>query len=334
MKVIIPAAGIGKRLRPYTHTKPKPMVNVAGKTIIGHILEALKGHVKDVILIVGYQKEKLIESVTRTFSDYFNLMFVEQKERMGLGHAIYLALEKAGDDEVLINLGDEIFGIDYGELLGYYRDSDDLGGVIGTKKVDKPQHYGIVEETNGSITRLVEKPQNPTTNTAIAGIYLIKRSDLLHSILDEMIRSEKRGKGGEYQLTDALQEMIDRGERFTTYDIEEWYDCGRPEMLLDVNRILLDRMAPQEIKPMDNSIIIGPVTIGKDCTIENSIIGPYVSLDDGTVLKNVRISDSIVGARCIIDCMILDKSIIDDDVTARGKAYSLNAGQDSLIDLG
>ncbi len=333
MKVIIPAAGMGKRLRPYTHTKPKPMVNVAGKTIIGHILEALKGHVQDVILIVGYQKEKLIESVTKNFSDDFNLVFVEQKERLGLGHAIYVALQEAGDDEVLINLGDEIFGIDYGDLLSHYRESPDLGGVLGTKRVDLPQHYGIVEESNGSISRLVEKPKNPTTNTAIAGIYLIRRSGLLYEILDDMILNERRGKGGEYQLTNALQEMLDRGERFITYNIEEWYDCGRPEMLLDVSRILLDRM-PNQVKPqMENSIIIEPAVIGKNCTIENSIIGPYVSVDENSILKDVRVSDSIIGARCNLENLILRKSIIDDDVTARGKAYSMNAGQDSHIDL-
>ena len=334
MKVIIPAAGIGKRLRPYTHTKPKPMVNVAGKTIIGHILDALKGHVTEVVLIVGYQKEKLIESVTRNFSGDFDLKFVEQKERMGLGHAIYVALKEAGSGgEILINLGDEIFGIDYGDLLEHYRTYPDLGGVLGTKKVDKPQHYGIVEETDGVITRLVEKPQNPTTNTAIAGIYLIRRSQLLFDILQEMITTGRKGKGEEFQLTDALQEMIDREERFTTYNIEEWYDCGRPEMLLDVNHILLDRMEGQERPESENSVIIEPVVVGKNCTITNSIIGPYVSLDDDTTLKDVRISNSIVGARCHLDSLILNKSIIDDDVMARGKANSLNAGQDSVIDL-
>jgi glucose-1-phosphate thymidylyltransferase len=334
MKVIIPAAGIGKRLRPYTHTKPKPMVNVAGKTIIGHILEALKGHVSEVVLIVGYQKEKLIESVTRNFADDFKFTFVEQKKRMGLGHAIYVALEDAGsDEEVLINLGDEIFGIDYGDLLKHYHNYPDLAGVLGTKEVDKPQHYGIVEQKDGVITRLVEKPQNPTTNTAIAGIYLIRKSQLLHDILHEMITSEKKGKGGEFQLTDALQEMIERDEKFTIYNIEEWYDCGRPEMLLDVNRILLERMESGERPTLENSVIIEPVVIGTDCQVKNSIIGPYVSLDNGTTVNDVRISDSIVGARCHLDCLILNKSIIDDDVIAKGKAYSLNAGQDSVIDL-
>lgn len=333
MKVIIPAAGIGKRLRPYTHTKPKPMVNVAGKTIIGHILEALKGHVDEVILIVGYQKEKLIDSVTRNFSGDFTLTFVEQKERLGLGHAIWTALKEADDDEVLINLGDEIFGIDYGELLGYYNQSPDVGGVLGTKRVDIPQHYGIVEESNGAITRLVEKPKNPTTNVAIAGIYLIRNASLLNSILDSMIVNERRGKGGEYQLTDALQEMIEQGERFTTFNIEEWYDCGRPEMLLDVNRILLGRMGSSVLVDIEDSVILDPVVIGPDCVIRNSIIGPNVSIDNGTSVQDVRISESIVGARCHLESMILNKSIIDDDVVAKGKAYSLQAGQDSNIDL-
>ena len=333
MKVIIPAAGIGKRLRPYTHTKPKPMVNVAGKTIIGHILEALKGHVRDVILIVGYQKEKLIDSVTSKFSEDFNFTFVEQKERLGLGHAIYMAREAAGGDDILINLGDEIFGIDYGDLLDHHHSDNALGGILGTKVVDKPQHYGIVEEENGSITRLVEKPKEPISNTAIAGVYLIRNASLLFGILDEMISDQRTGKGGEFQLTDALQEMINRGEKFVTFNIDEWYDCGRPEMLLEVNRILLDRIGNEVgTKPIE-SVIRPPVIIGKGCKIKNSVIGPNVSIDDNTILQNVIISDSIVGRNCKLKRLLLENSIIDDDVVAKGKPYSLNAGQDSIIDL-
>lgn len=334
MKVIIPAAGIGKRLRPYTHTKPKPMVNVAGKTIIGHILERMKGHVRDVILIVGYQKEKLIESVTRNFSKDFNLTFVEQTERMGLGHAIYMAREATGDDELLINLGDEIFDIDYGDLLGYYRSKGDLSGVLGVKNVDVPQHYGIVEESDGMITRLVEKPADPPSNTAIAGVYVIRKGKLLFDILERMMQENRTGKGGEFQLTDALQEMISMKELFTTYYIEEWYDCGRPEMLLDVNRILLDQMGNVVDSVHTNTVIIEPVVVGEGCNVENCIIGPHVSVDAGTCLKNVIISDSIVGANCTLDGLLLKNSIIDDDVIAKGKPYSLRAGQDSTIDLG
>jgi glucose-1-phosphate thymidylyltransferase len=333
MKVIIPAAGMGKRLRPYTHTKPKPMVNVAGKTIIGHILEALKGHVDEVILIVGYQKEKLIDSVTKNFSDDFTLTFVEQKERLGLGHAIWTALKVAGNGEVLINLGDEIFGIDYGELLDHYRLDERVGGVLGTKVVDKPQHYGIVEEANGIITRLVEKPKEPISNTAIAGVYLIRNAGMLYNILNQMISEGRTGKGGEYQLTDALQEMISSGERFTTYNIEEWYDCGRPEMLLDVNRILLSTHGNEVNGDPIDTVIIEPVIIGEGCRIKNSIIGPNVSIDNETWIEDVIISDSIVGRNCTLKRLLLKKSIIDDDVVAKGKPYSLNAGQDSIIDL-
>ena len=333
MKAIIPAAGIGKRLRPYTHTKPKPMVNVAGKTIIGHILEALKGHVEEVILIVGYQKEKLMESVIGNFSDDFTFTFVEQKERLGLGHAIYMAREWTDGDEVLINLGDEIFGIDYGELLGRYRGDSGIGGLLGTKEVDRPEHYGIVEERGGVITRLVEKPKEPVSTTAIAGVYIIRNSLMLFEILHSMIAGKRTGKGGEFQLTDALQEMITRGERFITHNIEEWYDCGRPEMLLDVNRILLGRLGNRVNGNPRHSVIIEPVIIGEGCRISSSVIGPNVSIDRDSILEDVIISDSIVGRHCTIKRMLLNRSIIDDDVVAKGKPYSLNAGQDSTIDL-
>ncbi len=334
MKVVIPAAGMGKRLRPQTHTKPKPMVNVAGRTIIDHILEALKGHVKDVILIVGYQKEKLIESVTENFSEDFNLIFVEQEVRMGLGHAIYLAMDEVGDSELLINLGDEIFGIDYGEMIENYRKNKDCSGILGVKRVDKPQNYGIVEERDGVITKLVEKPIKPTSDTAIAGVYIIRDSRMLAGILEDMVKNEKTGKGGEIQLTDALQTMIEKGEVFRTFEIEEWYDCGRPEMLLNVNQILLERLGTKLDSDYENSVIIEPVIIGKGCRIRNCIIGPNVSVDNNTVLEDVHISDSIVGSHCKLRRLILKKSIIDDEVTATGRPYSLNAGQNSTINLG
>jgi len=335
MKAVIPAAGMGKRLRPQTNTKPKPMVNVAGKPIIGHILDSLKGLVKDVVIIVGYQKERLIESVQRNYSKDFNLIFVEQTERMGLGHAIFTAKEAVEGEDILIHLGDEIFGMDYSEMFRIYKeDCGKCDGILGVKTVDRPQHYGIVEEINGAVKRLVEKPAHPTSNTAIAGVYFIRNTPLLFEILGGMVKEEKTGKGGEYQLTDALQEMIERGGIFRTFDIEEWYDCGRPEMLLNVNRILLDRAETEVDSDTENSVLIPPVIIGKDCKIRNSIIGPYVSVDEGTVMENIHISDSIVGSHCRLKGLFLKKSIIDDEVTASGRPYSINAGQNSSISLG
>ncbi|MCK4615082.1 MAG: hypothetical protein KAU14_09790, partial [Thermoplasmata archaeon] len=258
----------------------------------------------------------------------------EQEEKMGLGHAIYIAKEAVGDSEVLINLGDEIFGMDYGEMIDIYRKSPDLAGVLGVKQVDRPQNYGIVEKMNGNISKLVEKPTHPTSDTALAGVYLIRNTPLLFDVLEDMVENGRTGKGGEYQLTDALQEMIEEGERFATFEIKEWYDCGRPEMLLNVNRTILERIGTEVRSEYENSVIIEPTIIGEGCRIRNSIIGPYVSVDKNTVLEDVHISDSIVGAHCRLKGLFLKKSIIDDEVTARGKPYTINAGQNSDINLG
>jgi len=344
MKALIPAAGQGTRLRPHTNTKPKPMVSVAGKQIIGHMLDNLDGSVDEIIVIVGYMKEKLREFMDENYGERFRIIYVEQKRRLGLGHAVHEGIkfmkESGGMDELLITLGDEIFGMDYGEMVRIYSEKASLDGMIGVKNVDKPQHYGIVElDGNGVVSRLVEKPPEPASDLAIAGVYLIRNTALLHQCLEDIVKGHHMGAGGEYQLTDALQMMVQRGARFGTFQIDVWYDCGRPEMLLEVNRVLLEkhhRLAGVEGRigcVLENSTLIQPSFVGEGGKIENSVIGPYASIEDGTEISDSIIRDCIIGSRSVISNMVMKDSIIGDEVVVKGRKNRLNLGENTSIEF-
>jgi len=325
---IIPAAGAGTRLKPLTHTIPKPMVHVAGKPIIGHILDQMEGAVERVVIVVGYMKEKLIDYVEKNYKNKFKIDFVEQKEQMGLGHSIWVTKDVI-DGPVLIVLGDEIFERKYKEMLGEC--SDEYDGTIGVKEVDNPSLYGIVELNNdNSIRKLVEKPKITKSNLAAAGVYVINNTRILFESLDNIVEG-KGGQGGEYQLTDALQVMVDKGAKLNTFKIEKWYDCGRPEMLLNVNKILLKS---SRIKgEIENCAVIDPVIIEAGCRIKDSVIGPCVSIAKGSEVVNSIIKNSIIGMNSEIKDVLLMDSIVSAEAKVFGKGERLYIGENAEIDM-
>ena len=335
MKVLIPAAGQGIRLKPHTLTRPKPMIYVAGKPIIGHILDNLKGIFNDVVLIVGYMKNKLLDYVNENYSKDFNIDYVEQTETLGLGHAVYMGKDKIGDSPILITLGDEFFGISYQEMLAAHKGLLPCSGTLGVKHVKNPTHYGVVEHDSQKITRLVEKPSTPKTDLAIAGVYFIEDTPLLWSCLEKVMsrNSHKLGpsKKPNYQLTDALQLMVESGAELRMFDVPDWYDCGRPEMLLEINQILLDKYGTENHGSTKRCVIIDPVRIGSDCELENSIIGPHVSIAQGTRVVNSIIKYSIIGSESDIENIVLNSSIINDEVVMHGREQTVNVGENSEI---
>ncbi|MBE0523137.1 MAG: NTP transferase domain-containing protein [Methanosarcinales archaeon] len=336
MKVIIPAAGTGTRLFPHTHTKPKPMVYIAGKPIIGHILDRMIDlEPCEIILVVGYRKELLISYVDKHYKDIFNLRYVDQTERLGLGHSIYLTREFVGDSDIMIALGDMIFKSGYLDFYEQHKNNGQCSGSIGVKEVDEPEKYGIVEleSETSCVKNLEEKPEHPTSNLGIAGVYFIqdteKLFDMLNRILDNNIKTR-----GEYQLTDALQEMIKRGGKFKTFTVSSWYDCGHANSLLETNRVLLDENATLNNKnDILDSVIMQPVAIGENVKISKSVIGPYASIANDTIIKNSIISNSVIGARAHLKTVNLQSSIIGDDANIIGKYNSLNIGDSSSIEF-
>ncbi len=324
MKAIIPVAGQGTRLRPFTHTTPKALVNVAGKPMIAHILDRLEDlGIKDVVLVVGYLGEKIVDYVNDRYK--FNLQVARQSELLGLGHAIHLCKDFADDDPILIILGDTLFEADLSVIK---RNSESF---IGVREVRDPERFGIVETSNGHICKLYEKPERPISNLAIVGIYYIRQSRLLFECLDQIIQKDIRTKG-EYQLTDALQMMLDRGEKMRTLLIDGWYDCGKPETLLETNRKLLEGNSKTIKAP--GSIIIEPVYIDDSVVLENSVIGPYVTIADHCHIKRSVIRNTIINRNAVVKNMLLDESLLGENALVTGQMLRLNVGDSSQIEFG
>ncbi|MGB8216496.1 MAG: sugar phosphate nucleotidyltransferase [Candidatus Methanoperedens sp.] len=334
IKVVIPAAGAGKRLFPHTFTKPKPMVYIAGKPIIGHILDRMKDvEPAEIIMVVGYKKEQIISYVDKNYSGSFNIRYVDQEEQLGLGHSIYVARDEIGDSEIMIALGDMIFKAGYLEFYKHYLTNGECAASIGVREVDDPKKYGIVELEGKYIKRLEEKPAHPKSNLGIAGVYFIKETSVLLSVLDDMIKKNMRARG-EYQLTDALQEMVNRGHNLKTFPVSSWYDCGHPESLLETNRVLLDEKEDiDHVHQIKDSVIIQPVAIGDNVTIINSVVGPHASIASDSYIESSIISDSVIGSRSHISKVNLQRSIVGDDASVHGKHNSLNIGDSSSIEF-
>ncbi len=324
MRAIIPVAGVGSRLRPHTYTLPKVLLNVAGKPILGHILDTLvEEGITSVTFIVGYMGDLVEQYVSEQYDLEAN--FVVQEAREGLGHAIWLAREDLGDEPVLIILGDTIFDVDLGPVL-----SSDVS-ALGVRYVDDPRRFGVVETDGDRVVRLVEKPENPKTNLAIVGLYFIQHPKALAEALDELVRNDERTRG-EYQLTDALQKMIDGGETFTTFPVDGWFDCGKPETLLETNRHLLSRSI--RVVPRDGVLINPPAYIAESAVVRNSVIGPYATIADGASVSNVIISDSIIGERAEVEGVYLKESIVGPDARVNGDARVINIGASSELSIG
>lgn len=323
MRAIIPVAGIGTRLRPFTYTLPKVLVNVAGKPILGHILDALVDQeVDEVTIITGY-KGDLVEEYVRSTYD-LKTTFVAQDEMKGLGHAIWTARESLSTEPVLIILGDTIFDVDLGILKTSQFSS------LGVKSVEDPRRFGVVVKDDAFVSRLVEKPETPVSNLAIVGLYYIAHPTVLRECLDEIIEKDIKTKD-EYQLTDALQLMVDRGEKFTTFNVEGWHDCGKPETLLETNRYLLNKR-PTTATPA-GCVIIPPVHIDPTASVEHSVIGPNATISKGAVVRNSIIRDSIISDQATVNDITIESSIIGENAQISGKFASINVGDASIVKL-
>lgn len=330
MKIIIPVAGIGSKLRPHTHTQPKALVPVAGKPILAHIVDYLvDGGFRDFIFIVGYLGDK-IEGFIRERYPQINASFIVQEPREGTGHAVWLTRDKVqAEDELLIVLGDTIIDFDLNQLVKIPTTA------LGVQKVDDPRQFGVAETNDkGLVTRLEEKPVIPKSNQALVGIYKIKHAGNLMQALDHLITNDLRHLG-EYHLTYGIQYLIDKGEQVTTFQVGNWFDCGNKNHLLETNAVLLKRSAdaPDRSYPFPNTVILPPVSIADGCDISDSIIGPNVSIGEHAVIKHSILSDSIIGAYSRVETAILHNSILGSDATLKGLSQSLNIGDSTEIDF-
>ncbi|GJM31036.1 MAG: glucose-1-phosphate thymidylyltransferase [Saprospiraceae bacterium] len=330
MKAIIPVAGAGTRLRPLTYTQPKPLIPVAGKPIISFIIDKLvDAGIYDFIFIIGYLGEKIKHYVEATYPE-LNKVFVNQEERLGSAHAIWVAREHFKDaDEIFIFFGDAIIDVNMRSIV------DHPNSFLGVKKVSDPRDFGVVElDKEGRVVKVVEKPKIPKSDLAMVGIYKIKEVAALVNALEFNISRNIRSIG-EFPLTDALMRLLEKGIVFDTITVDNWFDCAKKEVLLETNAYFLDRegYASNELASHYNSIIIHPVSIGQNCSISNSIIGPHVTIGNNVIIQNAILKESIIGNFTSIKEVILQKSVVGNDTSITGLRHSLNIGDNTEIDF-
>jgi glucose-1-phosphate thymidylyltransferase len=330
MKAIIPVAGAGTKLRPHTYTQPKALIPLAGKTILSIIVDQLKeAGITEFIFIIGYLGDKIKDYVTEKYPG-LDAHFVNQNERQGTGHAIQLTRNIVGSDEVFIVLGDTICEYDVSDVLAKPH------SALGIKRVDDPRDFGVAElGEDGFISRVVEKPQIPKSNMALVGIYLIKESEQLFNCLEDNRRNLVKSRG-EFSITDAIECMISHGARFQAFKVQNWFDCGKKETLLESNATLLKKFGGVISKEhhFENTIIIPPVSIAPGCDIKNSIIGPNVTIGERSNISYSVIRNSIIGSFANLSDIVLSKSLIGGDTEVKGVSRSLSIGDNTEIDLG
>lgn len=332
MRAIIPVAGFGTRMRPHTFTVPKVLLNVAGKPMLDHIIDSLvAAGVDGVTLIVGYLGDVIEEHVRKTYPKLDN-HFVVQEEMLGLGHAIWLGKDlHRADKDLLIILGDTIIRADFKRLFATPTTA------IAVREVPDPRRFGVVElNADGSIRHMLEKPEHPPTNKAIVGVYKMNDPALLFEGLDTLISGDVRTKK-EYQLTDALEWMIQKGHKMVPFAIDAWLDCGKPETLFETNRALLQEV-PQKVdewrRLYPSAAIRTPVFIGEGAVIENSVVGPNTVLGRNARVKETMIADSIVGDGASICGIMMRESLIGANATVVSKStHRLNIGDSSMIEM-
>jgi glucose-1-phosphate thymidylyltransferase len=328
VKVIIPLAGKGTRLRPHTHVTPKPLLRVGGQPVMSYILSDLeKLGVREIVFITGYLKEK-IEAYIAAEWPQFEAHFVEQPVQDGTAGAVRLA-EPFIDEDCLIIFVDTLFDAD---LTLVNRLPENSAGVIWAKEVEDYQRFGVVlYDEDRNMVRIIEKPSEPISRLANIGLYYIRDWKLLFEGVHHTMK-QPPGKSGEYYLTDAFQYMIDHGARIRVEEVNGWYDCGQLGTLLDTNRHLLENGRALRPAPNGTNVrIIDPVRIAPGVILENVTIGPNVTVEEGSVLRNAEVRDSILGHDVRIEDASLHDSMIGDQAVVSRVSGSLSLGDHSEV---
>ncbi len=330
MKIILPTAGRGTRLRPHTHTKAKSLVHVGGKTVLEHIVSRLAPLAAEEYIFINDEDNgpQVMEFMARRFPD-LKTSAVVQQERLGPAHAVSLASEriKPGDD-VLVVFNDTIFVADLERIPEICADCD---GLIYSKEVEDYQRFGVNVVKDGFIVDMVEKPDTPVSRLAQVGLYYLKDGQGFMDYLQKTIDAGETVKG-EYYLPSVFMNMIRDGLKFKAPEIDAWLDCGKPETLLETNRYLLRERHHVHGEAQD-CVLVEPVHIEEGASVRNSIIGPNVSIAAGTRISGSIIRDSIINAETEVSDLILSNSIIGDSVTLHGTPRKMNIGDHSLIEM-
>lgn len=323
MKLIIPMAEKSTGLGPHSHTTPKALIHVAGKPLIAHVLDSVSDlKIDKVVFIVDENYPELREHIKKNYS--FEAVYIKQRELKGSAHAIYGAKKHALNDEVLVLFGDSLVEANLSKISKCEHD-----GCIWTKKVDDPRDFGVVFLYEGKITRLIEKPDNPISDHAMVGMYYFKKGSDLFDAIQHILKHEITTDNA-FQLTDAIQVMINNGLFLSSENVDDWLDCGSIPNLLKANNYLLEKNRGRTISG-DNSVIIKPVFIEDGVQVRNSIIGPFVSVGKGVSIKNSIIKNSIINEGAEIKDASLSECMIGKHTVVKGAAKKLNIGDASEV---
>ena len=330
MKAVIPLAGKGTRLRPHTHRTPKPLVRVAGRPVMSYILDdLLEAGIDEIVFVIGYLGDVIQEFIAQEYPS-ITAHYVVQEVQDGTAGALKLT-EDYVDGEVLILFVDTIFEADLSLMTEL---DEEWAGVIWAKEVEDYQRFGvIVTDDDGAMTRIVEKPDEPISKLANIGLYYIRDRDLLYEGVDHALDQEP-GPGGEFYLTDAFQYMVDEGARIRTAPVAGWHDCGKPGTLLDTNRHLLaaERAGIADDARVEGTTLDEPVRIEEGAVIQNSRIGPNVTVERGARVVGSTLRDSIVGRNSEIQSSELHDSLVGSHAHVRDFRGRLNVIDHSEVE--
>ena len=332
LKIVVPMAGFGTRMRPHTWSKPKPLVSFAGQTGLDHLLDSFASIPEnfdiEYVFIIGYLGEQIKPWMDAHHPDKV-VHYVEQPEMKGQSHALYLAREHLSGPMLMI-FSDTLIGTDFGFLEGESAD-----GVAWVQEVEDPRRFGVaVVDAEGRVTQLVEKPQSMDNRQAVVGCYYFREGRDLTAAIEEQIRRDVQLKG-EYFLADAINILLENGARFRTQTVDWWLDAGTIAATLETNRILLDKLNPP-VTPRPGVTIIPPCAIADDAVLENAVIGPHVSIAAGCVVRNSRVEASILEAEARLEEVAIRDALIGRKARvsgcgADGAPLALNIGDNAYV---
>jgi glucose-1-phosphate thymidylyltransferase len=334
MKLIILLAGYGTRMRPHTWSRPKPILRVAGNTVVGHILDLMEPLTRDeVIFVVGYKGDQIEEWIRENYG-HLKTHFVVQEEALGQAHAVWLCRDFLGDDDVVVAFGDGIVSADYNTFANPRPEVD---GVFLVREVEDPRRFGVVvTDQEGYVRQFVEKPQGFEHRQVIVGINWFRNGRQLRQAVDTVM-SENRQTLGEYFMVDAYEVMLEQGAKFITQEASEWQDAGKPEATLQTNARLLalgyGTEDALERSYAEGYTVVPPVFIHPTAVIDASIIGPYATIEAGATVRNAVVRNSIIDPDAHVEDCVLDHALVGERAQVKGKGKELFVGDDAVVEL-
>lgn len=331
LTITVPMAGLGSRMRPHTWSKPKPLIALAGKTVLDYVLEqfdsALPGNEVEYVMIVGQNQREQVEPYLRAHHPHKKVYFVLQEVMRGQSDALYLAREHL-KGPLLMAFSDTLIEADLSDLAG-----QDVDCLTWVKPVDDPRRFGVAQvDGNGRVTRLVEKPQDFSNNLVLVGFYYFRRGEDLISAIEEQLQRGVTLKN-EYFLVDAVNIMLERGARMRTRQVDVWLDAGIPDTVLETNRYLLEhgRDNSNEAAGRAGVTVIPPVYIHPEAEVSAAVVGPHVSIGKGCRLERVVIRNAIIDEGCAIKDMVVADTLLGRRVQIEGQVQRLNLGDDAWL---